>query len=76
MWITKEHLIPIKIEYYGKNKKLVKRMYGARIRRFSNVYAPTFIKIINVLKQRRTILSISKIITNIKFNKKIFQLSN
>lgn len=67
-WITKTHFVPIKIEAYDMNNRLIKKFYARDIKKFSNIWLPMQINVVNIQKNTRTALVITKILVDNEAN--------
>jgi hypothetical protein len=75
-WITKKHLITLKAEYYGNDKKIKKRLYSRDIKKHGSIYLPDFTTVINVIKKSRSIFEIKSVIFPRIINHKFFSPEN
>lgn len=67
-WITKEHFVPIKVEAYDMNNRLIKKMYARDIKKFGRINIPMQINVTNIQKNTRTSLVITKILIDNEAN--------
>lgn len=74
-WIDKEYLLPRKIEYYSKRKKLFKRYRGGKIRQIDGVWTALEIEMNDLKKKHKTQMKIKKIRYDIKLKDAVFTKS-
>jgi hypothetical protein len=67
-WITKQHFLPIKVEAYDLNNRLVKKIYARDIKKFGNIWIPMQLSVTNIQKNTRTGLVITKFLVDRQAN--------
>jgi len=77
MWITKEHYLQIKVEYYDETLELVNTMVGSKIKNVGDRMLPTKMEMIPADKPgNKTVLEYSKIVFDKPISDRFFSQQN
>jgi outer membrane lipoprotein-sorting protein len=72
MWVNKENFVPAKVEFYNKQNKLYKVMENSKVEQLGKYYAPTIIKMTDVIKKHSTTMHISELKYDSGLDKSLF----
>ena len=72
MWVRKTDFMPVKLEFYDKDEKLVKVMTNTDIKKIKGHLTPQVITMKNVQEGTKTILKLKDIQYNVDLPEKIF----
>lgn len=59
-WVLKDIYLPIKVEYYGKAKKLAKVLTNGKIEKIDGIWTAMEAEMVNVKENRRTLIRITE----------------
>ncbi len=71
-WIDKERMIPLKMEMYDKEGKLIKIMRMENIKKIQGIWTPLITSMENVQTRHKTVITITKLVYNEKLPNGIF----
>ncbi len=71
-WIDKERMIPLKMEMYDKEGKLIKIMRMVNIKKIQGIWTPLITSMENVQTRHKTVITITKLVYNEKLPNGIF----
>lgn len=71
-WIAKEALMPVKVEYFDKRERMVKRYRAAMLKKIDGIWTATEYEMHDLKREHRTLMKLTEIRYNQGLEDRIF----